>query len=179
MRRVKKESRDKNIVLTGFMGTGKNAVGKILARRLERNFIDTDQLVEEKSGISITQIFEQHGEDYFRDLENEAILTLKDYPPGSLVVATGGGAVLRKRNRDLLDSIGLVILLTASPQSILKRTARSDKRPLLKGPGRAEKINKLLKEREQFYKQCSYSIDTTGLTPTRIAEEILNYLSKV
>ncbi len=162
----------KNIILTGFMGTGKTSVAAILASDSGRCYVDTDRLIEEACGLKISQIFEQYGEEFFRDQETEILSTLPGYPPGSLVVATGGGAVLRGKNREIMQKAGIVILLTASPQAIIERLAETTDRPLLSGPQPAEKINELLQERKGCYSVCDISIDTTGRSPEEIAMEI-------
>jgi len=167
----------KNIVLTGFMGVGKTAVGKILASELKRNFIDTDQLIEDKAGLTVTEIFARHGETYFRNLEEEVINSLGHYPSGSLVIATGGGSVLRESNIKKLTKNGLVILLTASPRAIVRRIARFDQqRPLLSGRESALKVKGMMMERLQYYRHHSFMIDTTGRKPSLVAREIIEYL---
>lgn len=171
--------KNKNLVLTGFMGTGKTTVGYILASSLKRTLIDTDQMIEEKTGLTVSQIFEQHGESYFRDLESEEILKLKQYRPGSLVIATGGGAVLRGRNLKILSENGVIIALTASPCAILRRISKTNQRPLLAGEGAAEKIKTKLLEREQYYRHCSFQLDTTGRTPQQFAREIIASIKEV
>lgn len=176
---VSDQIKNKNIVLTGFMGTGKTTVGYILASSLKRTLIDTDQMIEEKTGLTVSQIFVQHGESYFRDLESELILKLKQYRPGSLVIATGGGAVLRGRNLKILSENGVIIALTASPSAILRRISKTNQRPLLAGEGAVEKIKTKLREREQYYRQCSFQLDTTGRTPQQVAREIIAFIKKI
>jgi shikimate kinase len=171
--------KNKNLVLTGFMGTGKTTVGSILASSLKRTLIDTDQMIEEKTGLTVLQIFERHGESYFRDLESEEILRLKQYRPGSLVIATGGGAVLRGRNLKILLENGVIIALTASPSAILRRISKTNQRPLLAGEGASEKIKTKLREREQYYRHCSFQLDTTGRTPQQVAREIIASITKL
>lgn len=166
----------KNIILTGFMATGKSAVGKELAKRLGRVFIDTDVLVEEKSARPISAIFRERGEEYFRDLESEVIASLDRYRPGSLVVATGGGAVIRESNRKMLKKNGVLVLLTASPRAILRRVGQSGQRPLLAAQSTLDGINKLLAEREPYYRYCDISVDTTARRPERVAGEIITVL---
>lgn len=176
---ISDQIKNKNLVLTGFMGTGKTTVGYILASSLKRTLIDTDQMIEEKTGLTVSQIFEQHGESYFRDLESEEILKLKQNRPGSLVIATGGGAVLRGHNLKILSENGIIIALTASPCAILRRISKTNQRPLLAGEGAAEKIKTKLREREQYYRHCSFQLDTTGRTPQQVAREIIASIKKV
>lgn len=161
-----------NVVLAGFMATGKTAAGKKLACRQERCFIDTDRVVEETAGLKIRQIFEQYGESYFRERESEAIAGLSRYPAGSLVVATGGGALIREENRRRLKNNSILILLTAAPRTILYRAGKKKIRPLLEGRDTAAKIKALLEEREHYYSCCDMSIDTTGKTVLQVVREI-------
>lgn len=170
----------KNIILTGFMGTGKTAVGLILARRLKKRFLDTDALVEQLTGLAVPEIFELHGETFFRDRESAVIAALDRYPPGSLVVATGGGAVLRKRNRQILQRSGFVVLLTASPAAILRRIGSDPGRPLLRGSNSpAEMVLFLLKKREPYYRGYQLKVDTTAVSPAKAAAEIIARLSSL
>lgn len=168
----------RNLVLTGFMGTGKTAVGRELAARLQRRLLDTDVLVEELTGMKIVEIFRQYGEACFRARESEVIAGLDRFPPGSLVVATGGGAVLKQENMDHLSRHGLIVLLTASPRAILRRTRRGPARPLLENeasPARA--VLSLLREREPFYRRHDLAVDTTGRRPSQVAAEIIHRLN--
>jgi shikimate kinase len=173
---IKLQAAGKNIILTGFMGTGKTAVGEILAYALDRHFVDTDRLVEERAGCTIAELFSKYGEAYFRDRESEAILSLTDFQPGTLVVATGGGAVLREHNRSALSREGLIVLLTATPLAIKRRTAKNNSRPLLAENSTA-KISAMLQEREIVYNACTFSIDTTGLTARQVAGKILTCIN--
>jgi shikimate kinase len=167
-----------NIILIGFMGTGKTAVGTELAVSLGRIFIDTDLLVEEKSKMSITDIFEQLGESEFRKRESEAALELTTYRPGEIVAATGGGITLQKTNRDILAKAGTVVLLTASPRAILRRVGKGNKRPLLQGPNRGKRIENLFKERETIYSSYDLKINTTGKTVKQVSREIISRLGQ-
>ncbi len=165
------------LILCGFMGTGKSAVGKILAARLGRNFVDTDQLIERQSGCMVSKIFETRGESDFRDLETEVIRRLVEYVPGSLVVATGGGALIRAENRLVLQKMGLLLLLTASTKALIKRIRAQGGRPLLAGSkDLLSTIEALLAERAEFYDTCAYQFDTTGKNVNRVAAEIIRKL---
>ncbi len=117
------------IVLTGFMGAGKTATGKILARRLNFEFVDTDSIIEEKAGQSIKEIFQLHGEQFFRSLEKKVVgeVARKD----GVVIAAGGGAILDPENRKNLKKNGIVIFLMVSPDWVRKRVAGDASRPLL------------------------------------------------
>jgi len=169
---------DKDIILTGFMGAGKTSAGKELARLTGRKFLDTDQEVELKEGRSIPAIFESCGENYFRQLEAEIISSLDGYPPGKLVVSTGGGAVLREDNCRLLRRRGIVVLLSATPAEILERI-RGEKgiRPLLEHSQPEKRISALLNEREKVYREAAHLIlDTSGSYPGQVALTILDEL---
>jgi len=157
------------------MGAGKTAVGKLLAAELKRKFVDTDQLVEEKVQLSIPQIFKVHGEDFFRDRESEAVASLKQYPPGSLVVATGGGVILREANRLLLKKNSLVVYLKATPEELFRRTQTGNLRPLLTGMNPAQKIITMLSQREDLYRDCHLEIDTTTKLPEQVVSEIISH----
>lgn len=172
----KPDVRKRQIILTGFMGSGKTVTGRLLARRLGRQFLDTDDLVEEKTGLPIPLLFERFGEAWFREREIEAVASLKDYRPGSLVVATGGGTVLHEANRRIFKACGVIVLLTASPEVILRRIRRQGGRPLLEGAGAREKVLVLCREREPYYRQCDLAVDTTGRAPARVAAEIIRRL---
>lgn len=161
-----------NIVLTGFMGTGKSAVGKLLAKRLGWQFFDTDEVVEKDTKLKISDIFNNKGEPYFREVETKAIklVSLLD----KSVIACGGGVVLRLENMDELEKNGVIVCLNAAPEKILSRTSINNDRPLLKTPDRLSKIIGLLKERESFYKRCHIQIDTDNFSVEQIADKILN-----
>ncbi|MBU4128907.1 shikimate kinase [bacterium] len=165
----------KNIVLTGFMGVGKNAIGKKLAKELGLKFVNTDDIIEKKEGITITQIFEKFGEKHFRKLEKEII---KKVAQGkNQVISTGGGVVLDQENISNLTENGVIICLWASPEMIRERTEKETHRPLLEGVSREERIKELLDYRKPFYeKSADYIIDTSHLTVEETVEKILKCL---
>lgn len=167
----------KNIVLTGFMGTGKTAVGKELARILDMKFIDIDTEIEASEQTTINEIFAQFGEPGFREIETAMI---KKIAAGkNLIISTGGGAVLKQENMDTLRSNGVIVCLTASPGTILNRTGNSDDRPLLKVENPLDKIMQLLNLRKPFYEKADVMIDTEGKTPLQLAEEIIEELKGI
>lgn len=167
----------RQIILCGFMGTGKTAVGTILAARLNRSFVDTDRLIEQQAGCTITEIFETRGESYFRDLETKTIRGLLSDRPGSLVVATGGGALISSENRKVLMQMGPLVLLTASTRAINRRIRAQGGRPLLTGDrGPQETVEALLAERAEIYDACDFSFNTTGKTVNQVAGEIIRAL---
>jgi shikimate kinase len=161
-----------NIVLVGFMGSGKSSIGRKLSRRLGFQFIDTDQLIVERAGMPIPDIFARRGEDAFRDLEAEVLGSIGHL--NRCIVATGGGAVLREKNRALLREIGFVVRLTASEDTIFERVSRTNKRPLLHTENPRETMRQLLAVREEFYQAAAhFTIDTTTLTHTQAVETIV------
>ncbi len=161
----------KNIVLTGFMGTGKTAVGRELARILSMKLVDVDTEIEESEQTTINEIFGQFGEPGFREIETAMI---KKIAAGmNLIISTGGGAVLKQENMDILRENGVIVCLTASPETILRRTGTSNDRPLLQVENPLDKINQLLNFRRPFYEKADIMIDTENKTPLRIAEEII------
>lgn len=166
------------VVLTGFMGTGKSTVGRLLAKRLGYGFIDLDELIEKEAGMPIKDIFSSFGESRFREFEAQAIERLAYGELGTAqVVSTGGGAVVRERNRSLLRSFGVLVCLKASPEEILKRVGKRPERPLLFGPDREEKLHALLSERQTAYEDCDLEVDTTGLRPEEVVGKIQEYLA--
>lgn len=165
-----------NIILIGMMATGKSAVGKELAVKLGRTYLDTDLLIEQKTGMTISGIFKNHGEEYFRDQESEVIAGLKNYPRGSLVVATGGGAVIREENRLKLSRAGLLIHLKASPDEIVKRALKEGGRPLLDVEDPEAVVRAILEEREPYYSSNDICINAENKSVKELAEEIIKKL---
>jgi len=169
----------RSVILTGFMGTGKSTVGRLLARRLGFGFLDLDELIEKEAGMAVKDIFSSHGEARFRELESKAIERLASGVLGTeLVVSTGGGAVVSAKNRSLLRSFGALVCLKAADEEILKRVGNRPERPLLYGPGREDKLRVLLAERQEAYTDCDLEVDTTRLKPEEVAGLIQGYLSR-
>jgi shikimate kinase len=167
-----------NIALIGFMGTGKTAVGKLLAKKLGREFIELDALIESKAGKSIPEIFQQDGEIAFREREIEATKEVAEKE--NAVIACGGGIVLNQINIDRLRVNSAIVYLTASPEAILKRTSSdSDERPLLVAEDKAAKVDALLKSRKPFYERAAdMTVDTSKLGVAEVVEQILTGLSE-
>ena len=162
-----------NIVLIGFMGSGKSSIGRLLAKNLAFQFIDSDRLIVERAGMEITEIFAQHGENHFRELETEVIRSL--LPRHSHVIATGGGVVLRESNRVLLRELGFVVALSASEEVIFERISRNSKRPLLQTSNPRETIRGMVADRHGLYEQTAqWTIDTSTLTHEEVAAAILS-----
>lgn len=165
-----------NIVLIGFMGTGKSAVGKTLARRLGFSFYDTDYLVQERAGMSVADIFTNFGEAEFRRLEGEVVRRLMYRE--RVIIATGGGIVLNRINIERLKEKGVVVLLWATPEVIHQRTRHRAHRPLLRGPNPLPTIRRLLKEREPLYRAAADVVVQTGGKPVnRVADEVMRVLA--
>lgn len=141
-----------NIVLIGFMGSGKTTVGKELAKQLHMDFLDTDAYIEEQAGKSIAAIFEEDGEEVFRKLETQILTDLRDSTKNT-ILSTGGGMPLRRENAKLLKEIGKVIYLMATPQVIYNRVKHDTKRPLLQGTDPYGKICELMRGRRQIYER--------------------------
>lgn len=163
-----------NIVLVGFMGTGKSTVGRVIAQKLGFHFIDTDDVIEQTSKAKIFDIFAEHGEVYFRDLESQAVKSVALMK--NQVVATGGGVVLRSSNIDLLRTGGPIFCLNATPKAIWDRVRSSRSRPLLRGPNPLKKIETLLDKRAPYYALADHQIETTGVSIDRVANEIISYI---
>lgn len=167
-----------NIALIGFMGVGKTAVGKILAEKLDREFIELDSLIEQKAGKPIPEIFQQDGEIAFRELEMEAAREVSQKE--RVVIACGGGIVLNQINIDRLSQKCVIAYLTAAPAVILQRVLNSrDERPLLKDDDKALAIQKLLKFRKPFYERAAdIKINTSRLDIDSVVERIIAKLKK-
>lgn len=165
-----------SVALIGFMGTGKTEVGRLLAQKLGKVFMETDLFIEKKAGKSIPDIFRDSGEVAFRELELEVIKEISGKK--NAVIACGGGAVLNTINIDRLQRECVIILLTASPGVILKRTsADKDGRPLLAVGDRLARINKLLKFRWPFYERAAdITVNTSRLQPEDVVEYIIEKL---
>jgi len=160
-----------NLVLIGFMGTGKSKIGRMLALKLGYEFIDTDLLIEANCGKKITQIFQDEGEAFFRRLESKLAGELggKDRK----VIATGGGWVLNPENIRLSRDNGFVISLNAQPEIIYQRIKTETHRPLLAGADPLGEINRILGQRETLYQNADLAVDTSGGTPEQVTEQIL------
>ncbi len=161
----------KNVYLAGFMGTGKTATAKAIARTIGVPWIDLDAAIVREEGLSVAEIFAQHGERAFRNAEHRALKAVVSGP--GAVVALGGGAVCFERNRALLRGTGPVVLLTAPPEVILRRVGRSKDRPLLAGTDAPATVRALLVRRMQDYRRYRLRVDTTELTPAGSAEAVL------
>ncbi len=165
-----------NVALIGFMGTGKTAVGRVLAEKLERNFVELDLLIEQKVGEPISEIFRQDGEIAFRELEIE--VTREVSKSRNLVIACGGGVVLNKINVDRLQENAIIVYLTASPGVIMKRVANeAGQRPLLEVDNPTLTIRDMLRLRKPFYERAAdIIINTSKLDINAVSEQIISRL---
>jgi shikimate kinase len=159
-----------NIILVGFMGTGKSVVGKKLATKLNRDFVELDDMIETREKMPIKDIFEKKGEPYFRLVVKEAARRK------NIVISAGGGAIVDEENFKNLKNSGTIICLKASPETILKRTIGLKTRPLLNVQDPKKKIEELLKKREPYYNKADFSINTDNLSIGSIVLKIMSLL---
>jgi shikimate kinase len=163
-----------NIVLIGFMGSGKSTVGRELQVRLGYPLVDMDQVIEQRAGKPITAIFADEGEPAFRKMETALLEELADPAAPRRIISTGGGVVGTAENRALLRSMGYVVWLDAPFQAIMERTAKSRQRPLLHTEDPAAKISELMTAREPLYQESAHlKLDTAGLDSGELATGIL------
>jgi shikimate kinase/3-dehydroquinate synthase len=167
---------DENLILTGFMGAGKTCVGEELARRLGREFVDMDRVIEARQGMAVADIFAGRGEVHFRRLEADLCRELAART--GIVVATGGGTLLPAANREILSASGPAVCLSASPDEILSRLEAATDRPLLDAGDRQGRIAALLAERTPGYGRIPLQVDTTGLTVSQVADRVLALVSR-
>ena len=162
-------------VLVGMPGSGKSTVARTLSRRLELPLADSDQVIEQRLGCAIRDYFDTHGEAAFRDVEEQVIDELTQGP--ALVLATGGGAVLRPANRQRLHERGTVIYLRSSPEQLFKRLRHDTRRPLLQGGDALQKLRDLYEERDPLYRDCAhFVVDTRGSTLSMLVNRIVMQL---
>jgi len=161
-----------NVALIGFMGTGKSTVGRIVAEHLKFEFLDTDALIEERSGKKINEIFAQNGEPAFRELEAQLMQELDSRT--NTVISTGGGLPTNPANLDSLKKHSLVLCLWLSPEKIFERVREQSHRPILHGPDPLGKIRTLLAAREPFYKQADVLINSDLRSAREVATQVIN-----
>ncbi len=160
-----------NIILTGFMGTGKSNIGRKVAARLRRPFVDLDDVIAQRAGKTIPAIFAEDGEPAFRALEAAVCAELA--APAGRVIATGGGAMVNPANREALAAGGTLICLEAAPEAILRRVSRGDERPMLAGGEPLARIRELLAQRASAYAAVPHHLDTTHLSVPAAAERVM------
>lgn len=164
---------DNNIILIGFMGAGKTSVGKLLAKRMGYNFVDTDEMIEQSHHQTIKDIFASKGEAYFRELETDTIKNMM----GALdrtILSTGGGLPIKDSNQDILRQLGVVIYLYSTKETTLERVSRDQTRPILAGDNIGHKIEQLLNERVPIYEKVAHiKIETDHRSFEEIIQEIM------
>lgn len=163
-----------NIVLIGFMGSGKTTVGRELHQRLGYPLVDMDHIIEQRQGRSVSDIFTYDGEPAFREMETSLLRELLVSPLPRQIISTGGGVVVRPENMQVLRRLGYVVWLHASPAVILERTAKSRTRPLLQGENPAAQVATLLFSREELYRKAAHlKVDSEGFDCAELATGIL------
>ena len=161
----------RNIYLVGPMGAGKSTIGRVLAAELHLGFRDSDKVIEDRTGADIPWIFDMEGEEGFRDRESAVLQELSQGQ--DLVIATGGGIILRSENREMMRSSGYVCYLTASIEQLVERTARDKKRPLLQVENPRQKIIDLVSLRDPLYiESADFVVNTDRRSPKVVAQEI-------
>jgi shikimate kinase len=164
----------RNIVLCGFMGTGKSSVGKRLAEMVQYDFLDLDAAIETEAGITIPQIFSSQGESAFRILESRMVERIAGRT--GCVIAAGGGTIVDPKNLNSLKSRGILITLTADISIILQRIGSGDDRPMLRKGDRIERIRTLLEQRAPVYAQADIMLDTSTLTVEEVSKQLIKLL---
>ena len=171
----KKKELPCHLFLIGFMGCGKSSVSLRLKRKLSADLIEMDQAIAEREGMPITEIFDRHGETYFRDLETSFLRELKDCPPS--IISCGGGVVMRPENVSVMKELGKVVLLTASPESIYERVKKGTDRPLLNGNMNVPYIRDLMESRQPCYENAAdIIISTDGKHLGQVCYDVLENL---
>jgi shikimate kinase len=168
----------KSIVLIGMMGAGKSSVGRALERRTGLARLDTDEAVAAQFGMSITEIFEKHDEEKFRDAETETLRNLVQ--DRATIIVTGGGIVVRAENVDLLKRLGTVVWLNTDEATLFERASRRNTRPLLQNDNPRAVFSELLRKRSPLYKAAAdFEIDTSKLNHDEVAETILRKMEEL
>lgn len=163
----------KNIILIGFMGSGKTSAAISLSYRLRRTMVDTDKEIERLHHMTVSEIFERLGEDEFRSMETRCLERLLGRSGGE-IISTGGGLPMREENRKLLKRLGTVIYLRVKPETVCTRLEADTSRPLLQGGDKEEKVKRLLETRGPFYESAAdFIVDTDEKTTDSIVDEIL------
>ncbi len=157
------------------MAVGKSVVGRKLAQKLKRPFVDLDRAIEDREGVRVEEIFRLKGEAYFRNLEKETLQEVLNQD--GQVIATGGGVVTDEENLQLLKSKSVLVCLTASPEKLLRRSGPENHRPLLKGNDRLKRIEELLGHREEVYRKAHITIDTEHLPVAKVVDEIIKAIT--
>ena len=172
------QSFDYNIVLIGFMGTGKSTISEYMNQKFGMEVIEMDQIIEQRQGMSISKIFETYGEEYFRDLETNLLIELQSRK--NLIISCGGGVPMKERNVVEMKKNGKVVLLTATPETILKRVKNNHDRPLLEGKKNVAAITELMEKRRAKYEAAAdIQIATDDRNKQQICEELVKKLQEL
>lgn len=164
----------RNIVLCGFMATGKSSVGKRLAEILGREFLDLDALIEAEEGMPISQIFARKGEPAFRALESRMVERVAER--SGCVIAAGGGAILNPKNFETLKRSGVVVVLEADADTVLSRIGDGEDRPLLRVADKRTRIRELMEQRKEAYAMADFAVDTSHLGIEEVALQLVDRL---
>lgn len=166
----------KNLILCGFMGCGKSTIGRKLAAKLEKEFVDMDRYIEAKENMTVSEIFEKYGEEKFREIETEACkeLALKS----DLIIAAGGGTLTFQRNIDILKETGRIIYIDVKYEMLCERLKRDTRRPLLQVENRNEVIKELLEKRRPIYERAASIYIDGNFTSGRVANIVLGILNQ-
>lgn len=168
-----------NCILIGYMGCGKSTVGRRLSEVLNRNFWDTDAWIEKRQGMTISEIFKLNGEEFFRDLETEVLREFLESDE-EYVISVGGGMPLREENRELLQKLGKVIYLKATPETIYHRIKGDVTRPLLQTENPKARIVEMLCDREEKYQAAAHeTVIVDGKDVSKIVDEIVESIKKL
>lgn len=171
-------NKKQNIVLIGFMGTGKSTVSDYLSNKFAMEIVEMDQVIAKREQMSIPDIFAAHGEEYFRDLETRLLVELQSQK--NTVISCGGGVALRERNVAEMKKNGCVVLLTASPKTVYERVKDSDDRPVLSGRKNIKGISELMEQRREKYEAAAdIVINTDNKTVIQVCEELVNRLREI
>jgi shikimate kinase len=166
-----------NLALIGFMGTGKSSVGRLAAAQLRYEFIDTDELIERRTGKTIAQIFEQDGEPAFREIERQLVAEMSVWR--EKVIATGGGLAANEANLNALKTHALLVCLWATPEAIWQRVRNQTHRPLLQKPDPLDVIRSLIEERRPVYRQADVLVNTALRSIREVTEQVLHQFHSV
>lgn len=173
-RQIQDQDDDRSLVLVGLMGAGKSTVGRRLAQRMGRSFVDADDEIEAAAGLTIPEIFDRYGEEHFRDGERRVLSRLM--AGRNMVIATGGGAFMNEETRELIRANGRSIWLRADLDTLVKRCAKRTDRPLLAGSNPAETLSRLMDERYPVYAQADMTVESGGDAHDQVVDRILDVL---
>jgi shikimate kinase len=171
LRRMSGDRKIHNLALVGFMGTGKSSVGRLAAELLRFEFVDTDELIEAQSGLSVEKIFKTQGEPAFRQLEKRVVQNLAQQK--KIVIATGGGLISDPENLASLRTHAMIVCLWASPETIWERVRSQTHRPLLRTEDPLAKIHELFARRDPVYRQADALIQTNHRSPKEVVQQVL------